>query len=632
MTMRNQVAILAGGMGTRLKARTGDIPKPLAPLLGIPVLEHLVILCAHHGYKKIMLLTHYRHDLIYQYFGDGHKWDVEISYSIEKEPLGTAGALCEVLPMMNENFLVLYADTYVDINLNSLFTAHLNLNADATVVLHPNDHPHDSDLVKVNPDGDIVAIYPYPHAIEISSNLVNAALYVFNRECIKTVLRRGVKADLAKDLFPRMISSGCKLKSYITPEYIKDMGTPVRIDQVERDILDGLPERLSSRVLREAVFLDRDGTLTQELGYVTNPKNLELYADSSEAIRKLNKAGMLAVCVTNQPVIARGELTEHGLNEIHNKLNSLLGQGGAYLDGIYFCPHHPDSGFSGEVKSLKINCSCRKPNAGMIDRAVADLSIERSQSWMIGDMTSDIKAGKISGLKTILLQTGYAGEDRKYKIQPDYFMPDLTSAVNWILEGRKKMASQLISFVSESMNTRLVLIGGLARAGKSCAAMVMAEIFNVSGRNAHVLSIDGWLKPVESRIEGAGVLDRYNLDDLCERLYPIIKSKKRVSLEWPIYDRKSRSSCWMDPISIGPQDIILLEGVPALMDVRLREIADTKLFINVDMGERLKRIEADYKSRGECMEAVWDRITSREGDENPGVIDSAQYASLVIVS
>ena len=88
----------------------------------------------------------------------------------------------------------------------------------------------------------------------------------------------------------------------------------------------------------------------------------------------------------------------------------------------------------------------------------------------------------------------------------------------------------------------------------------------------------------------------------------------------------------MDPISIGPQDIILLEGVPALMDVRLREIADTKLFINVDMGERLKRIEADYKSRGECMEAVWDRITSREGDENPGVIDSAQYASLVIVS
>ena len=130
-----------------------------------------------------------------------------------------------------------------------------------------------------------------------------------------------------------------------------------------------------------------------------------------EAIKKINQSGYLAVVVTNQPVIARGEVTYDKLKEIHNKMETLLGKDGAYLDGIYFCPHHPDSGFEGEIKELKIDCNCRKPKPGMLIKAAEDLNVDLSMSWMIGDGKSDILAGKNAGCKTALIGEDDYGQD-----------------------------------------------------------------------------------------------------------------------------------------------------------------------------------------------------------------------------
>ena len=143
-----------------------------------------------------------------------------------------------------------------------------------------------------------------------------------------------------------------------------------------------------------------------------------------EAVRKINLSGYLAIVATNQPVIARGEVTVEGLQEIHNKMETMLGKEGAYLDGIYYCPHHPDKGFDGEVKELKIVCECRKPKAGLLLQAAQDFNIDLSQSWMIGDSENDVLAGKNAGCKTALIGESDYGQNLR-----------VTSLLNFVKNG-----------------------------------------------------------------------------------------------------------------------------------------------------------------------------------------------------
>lgn len=190
---------------------------------------------------------------------------------------------------------------------------------------------------------------------------------------------------------------------YDSPEYVKDMGTPDRYYSVCKDFKLG---RISAKNLRnkqKAVFLDRDGVINKYVGFLREIDDFELIQDVADAVKIINASGYLAIVVTNQPVIARGEVSFEELEEIHNKMETLLGLEGAYLDGIYFCPHHPHCGYEGEVKELKIECNCWKPKPGMLLKAAEDFNINLSQSWMIGDGEIDIKAGVDAGCKTVLL-------------------------------------------------------------------------------------------------------------------------------------------------------------------------------------------------------------------------------------
>lgn len=222
-----------------------------------------------------------------------------------------------------------------------------------------------------------------------------------------------VKVDLDRQLLKPLAGTG-KMFCYDSPEYVKDMGTPDRFHQVEDDFKVG---RVSAKNLsnkQKAVFLDRDGTINKYVGFLRNINDFELIDGVAEAIKKINASGYLAIVVTNQPVIARGEVAFQELEEIHNKMETELGLQGAYLDAIYYCPHHPHKGYEGEIPELKIECDCRKPKPGMLLKAAGDYNIDLSQSYMIGDGENDIKAGLAAGCKTVLINsegTGAKNED-----------------------------------------------------------------------------------------------------------------------------------------------------------------------------------------------------------------------------
>lgn len=630
-----QVAILAGGQGTRLRARLGDLPKPMVPVLGKPLLQHQLELCREHGFTDIVLLLHYRSDIVMDHFGDGAALGLRLGYEIEAAPRGTAGALRDALPRLASRFMVLYGDTFLDVDLSALWRAHATHGADATLFLHPNDHPHDSDLVARDSDGFVRDIFPYPHpAGRVLPNLVNAALYVMRRDGLAGLIAPEGPSDIAKHLFPSMLASGRRLYGHVTPEYIKDVGTPQRLDKVEGDINGGVVERLSARAPRSAVFLDRDGTINREVEHLRDPDQLELLDGAADAIRRINRSGRLAVVVTNQPVLARGEVTEAGLNAIHARLDSLLGEGGAYLDRLYVCPHHPERGFAGEVTALKIECTCRKPGTGLIDRASQELNIGRAESWFVGDSSADIEAGRRAGLRTVLVRTGHAGGDDKRALQPDYTAPDLASATDWILQGHATMCQRMAPVALACMrDVRLVLVGGLARSGKSGAAQVLKELLTAFGVAAHVLCLDAWLREADARPEGSGVLQRYDMAAAAATIGAVVGSAQRQVLTTPVYDRRQRAM-HRHPIrySIGPHDVLIVEGVTALLAAPLRESAQLRVYVEAPESERLQRLHADYAWRGVSPEAVGQLLATRATDEHHQVTASRAFADHVIAS
>jgi D,D-heptose 1,7-bisphosphate phosphatase len=398
-----KIVIIAGGKGTRISSVTKEVPKAMIPINGIPVLEYQILLAKRYGHTKIILIIGHLGEKIQEYFGDGSKWGVEITYFIEKVPLGTAGALSELQHLLDDEFFVFYGDTVMDIDMDTMIDFHKSHSEGSTLLLHPNDHPYDSDLVDLGQNNRINQFFLKPHPdCLITRNLVNAALYILSPK-ILSLIPKSTKSDFTKDIFPRCIENGLDLFGYISPEYIKDMGTPERYDKVCNDVFTGKVYNLNRKYSRYAVFLDRDGVVTKEVNLLRNPDQLELIEGAAEAIQYINKKGYLVIMITNQPVIARNLCSLDELDYIHKKMETMLGRKHAYIDAIYFCPHHPDGGFPEERKEFKIECNCRKPKPGMLMKAAKDWNIDLSNSYMIGDRITDIQAGDYAGVKQSIL-------------------------------------------------------------------------------------------------------------------------------------------------------------------------------------------------------------------------------------
>jgi D,D-heptose 1,7-bisphosphate phosphatase len=429
------VVVLCGGKGTRMGSLGENIPKALVPLAGKPLLEHQLDLAQLYGFEEVILLTGHLGECIEAHFGRGGYRGMKLRYFCEKAPLGTAGALKTIEEHLRDDFIAFYGDTIMSIDLARLSGFHLRNKAAATLVVHPNHHPYDSDLLDIDATGRVVALYPKPRdPAEIHRNLANAGLYVLSRRVLQYA-PGGTKSDLDRFVLPAAFRAGEKIMAYNTTEYITDMGTPERLRSVEADVLSGKVARLNRANPRPAVFLDRDGVLNVDNERAVTADKMQLLPGVAEAIRRINRSEHLAVVVTNQPAIAKGFMSEADLAAAHARLETLLGAEHAFVDRIYYCPHHPEKGFQGERPELKIDCTCRKPLPGMLLSAAEDLNINLSQSVMIGDRTVDIQAGADAGCKTVLVRTGTAGMDQRYSAKPDFICRDLAEAVALILDG-----------------------------------------------------------------------------------------------------------------------------------------------------------------------------------------------------
>ncbi len=409
-----KVVIMAGGKGTRISSVASDIPKPMIKINNVPVLEHEIECLRRQGYTDIIITVSHLGNIIMDYFGDGSKispvtgktFGVNIEYYFEEEPLGNAGALFKIKDKLTEDFLLLNADAIFDVDFNRFVEYHKQKGGLATLFTHPNSHPYDSGLIIADENG-LVSAWLTKEDVrpEWYRNRVNAGLHVLSPKVLDVEITTP-KVDLDRQLLKPLAGTG-RMYAYDSPEYVKDMGTPDRYESVTKDFISGIVTGKNLSNKQKAVFLDRDGTINKYVGFLRNIDEFELLDGVCEAVKEINKSGYLAIVVTNQPVIARGEVTYEELEKIHNKLETLLGMEGAYIDAIYFCPHHPHSGYEGEIKELKIDCECRKPKPGMLLQAAKDFNIDLSESWMVGDGENDVQAGLAAGCKSVQLGKEY---------------------------------------------------------------------------------------------------------------------------------------------------------------------------------------------------------------------------------
>lgn len=415
---------MAGGKGTRIAEIRSDVPKPMIKVCGKPILEWQIEGLRNQGLKDITLVIGHLGTVIKEYFGDGSHFGVNISYFEETEPLGTAGALFKMSELV-EDFLLMCGDVILNVDFNRFIDFHRRNNAWASLMAHPNGHPYDSSILVTeilppqvsggNPVDThrVVSWMNKEDERHWYKNRVNAGIEILSPKLLCEVKKNFVpkhpempdRIDLDRDVLKPNIISG-KIYAYDTPEYIKDMGIPDRYYEVEADIRYGKTKARNLSQKQKAFFLDRDGVINKHIGFLTNISQFELISGVAEAIRKINKFGYLAIVVTNQPVIARGDCSFEELQEIHNKMETLLGQEGAYIDGIYVCPHHPDKGFEGERAEYKCDCDCRKPKTGLIKQAIEDWNINVTESYFVGDSTIDYQCGENAHCKqSILIET-----------------------------------------------------------------------------------------------------------------------------------------------------------------------------------------------------------------------------------
>ena len=408
-----RTVIMAGGKGTRVASIASDIPKPMINVCGKPILEHQIDCLKKSNLTNIIIVVGHLGQSITEYFGNGSRFGCTISYYSETVPLGTAGALYKIEDLLTdpaEDFILLNGDIIFDIDFDRMIAFHRKHKAWASLAMHPNNHPYDSYLIECNNNNVITAWTSKEDKRTYYKNLVNAGIHIISPELLINCPQDKDKIDLDREILKKMIQSG-RIFGYKTPEYIKDMGTPERFTQVSMAMENGIVKSKNLSNKQKCVFLDRDGTINELNGFVSKPEDFILIDGAAKAIERINNQGFLAIVVTNQPVIARGELDLQTLDLIHMKMETELGSLGAFIDDLFYCPHHPDGGFPGERAEYKTDCDCRKPKPGMLLKAAEKYNIDLAQSYMVGDHIRDIRAGITAGCIPILLDKNSSGMD-----------------------------------------------------------------------------------------------------------------------------------------------------------------------------------------------------------------------------
>lgn len=618
--------ILAGGKGTRLGEHTHLVPKPMIPVGGKPILQHQVELFKNYGITDITMLVNHLSDAIIQYFGNGHAFGVSITYYSEHIPLGTAGGIKDMEESLTDDFILLYGDVMINMDISRLIAFHNKKDSDCTLVVHPNDHPNDSDLVDVDEHGCVVAFHSKPHEEgKYYRNLVNAGLYIMSPSILR-FLKKGRKADFGQDIFPSIYKK-VNMYGYNTAEYLKDMGTPVRLERVTKDFLSGRIERANYKYQRACIFLDRDGVLNEDTDLISRHEDLNLFEFVPAAVKRINQSEYLSVVITNQSVVARNLCTFDEVKIIHNKMESLLGEEGAYLNGIYFCPHHPDGGFPGENPLYKVDCNCRKPKPGMLLEAAEKFNIDLQKSWMVGDSDRDIKAGKATGCRTIAVRTGRSTHTSK--VNPDYWFENLTEAVSFILDDPyKEIASKIYDEISKNKAQPFVIaVGGRARSGKSALSKYLTQWLERNQKKVLHVELDKWLLSEVDRINAKNVFDRFQLTLLTKDLVKMLKGQKVVAPGYSIDPMAEKERIAYDTSGC---DVIIIDGVVGLSMPEVRELSQMKIFVKIDPDLHEQRFFDYYRWRGKTDNEIFCLFQSRLMDENRLIDRQIDFADILV--
>jgi len=432
-----QAVILCGGRGTRLAEWVRELPKPMILLDGRPVLDHIISNLAKAGIQRFLLAAGYRGDVVTRYYTAPRPADCRIEVLTEPEPGGTAGALRGCANRLDDDFVLAYGDVFLDFDARRLIAAHEIHRPLGTLLVRASDHPWDSHLVVADDAGRVLEFVNRREPGRLYRNVANAAVHVVSRRLLDFVPAAG-PADLGADVFPAAITRGETLGIHFLEEegFVKDMGTPERLASVEEYLADrALAEAARARPQPvETVFLDRDGVLTVDSGFIDRPEKLELLPGVAEAMALLHRRGIRCVVTTNQSIVARGLCTMAMLGTIHDRLRVKIAAGGGKIDAIYACPHHPETHHGEGVPELRRACRCRKPAPGLLFCARRELGLNLAACIIVGDQTSDVRAGRAAGIRTVLLgNPGHRDQVRKVAA-PDAEFDSLLAFVQAAIE------------------------------------------------------------------------------------------------------------------------------------------------------------------------------------------------------
>ena len=408
--MIEQGVVIAGGLGTRLRDYAPQLPKCLNKIGDFTLLEQTCRVFSESGFKKVhLLLGHLSEAIISEIPALSRIYPLTITFSIEEQPLGTGGGLLSSLSMLDSEFLLTYGDLYLDVDLRHFSNLFEKSVYDFAQLIHPTNHMHDSDLIKVDSSSSIIGYALKPRSKDSQvRNRANSGVYAFKKETLMTYSYEGKEVDLDKEILPNLIAEKKKGLAIRNLGYVRDAGTIERISRIKGDIRTGLTRAR----LKPAVFLDRDGTINKSRGYISQPEQIELYEDVPSAIKQFNELGFWVIVITNQPIVARGDASIEDLESVHARIDNILSADNAYIDEYYLCPHHPHKGYIGEITALKIECGCRKPRTGLLEQACKEFPIDLSKSFFIGDSEVDMIAAKSFNIKHALISRENASTDK----------------------------------------------------------------------------------------------------------------------------------------------------------------------------------------------------------------------------
>jgi D-glycero-D-manno-heptose 1,7-bisphosphate phosphatase len=382
-----QGVFLVGGLGTRLRALTGSAAKPVLEVGGRPFLDHLLDEASRHGLKRALLLCGYRAaDLVAAYDGRVIR-GMTIETAVESEPAGTAGALALAADRLEESFFLVNGDSLFDFNWLALLPPLLETGS-CRVRMALADGVSGDRYGRVAIKGGYVRDFIPSGPLD---QPINAGVYLMRKDILSRI--GSPPCSLERDVLPALAREGL-IEGVVVEAPFIDIGTPEDFQQAQRLV----PLILK----RPAAFLDRDGVLNQDTGYVHRADQVHWVDGAFEAVRWLNDAGYLVFVVTNQAGVARGLYDEGHVVSLHAWMGEQLRRHGAHIDGIEYCPYHPD----GTVERYRRLSDLRKPGPGMIRKLLADWAVDATRSFLIGDRDTDIEAATAAGIPGHLFTGG----------------------------------------------------------------------------------------------------------------------------------------------------------------------------------------------------------------------------------